>query len=179
MKPSSKPTPVPARVNSALLAKFLQPGEPVIIVKLCDLGMTQDYELQTSGRTFLFRWDYKRTGHILRVPHSVWHAQEEEVAHQVMQHRRLRAPMVVTVEMGTGADGPPTAYKNHLPSASETATASSAETSVPSVLAGVYPDTLETDSIPGLGDPPMACVDIFTEPGKKRKLESRKLKSEN
>lgn len=95
----SKPVILPPRVNSPLLAKFQKPGEPVIVVKIADLGMTSDFDMQVGNRSYLFRWDSRKGGHILRVPHGIWHQNKEQVANEIMYQRKMRYPVIVTVEL--------------------------------------------------------------------------------
>lgn len=99
----AKPIIIPPRVNSVLLMKHLQQGEPVIVVKIADLGMTSDFDMQVGNRSYLFRWDHRKGGHILRVPHSIWHQNKEQMANEIMYQRKLRYPVIVTVDLPEGA----------------------------------------------------------------------------
>lgn len=95
------PTTLPARVDSTILARYLTAGEPVVLVKLVAVGNTAPYDFRDAkgSRAYVFRWDLKAGGHVLRVPLSLWQANKAQMAHDIMEQRRLANPIVVTVEM--------------------------------------------------------------------------------
>lgn len=95
------PTTLPARVDSSILARYLTAGEPVVLVKLVSVGNTSPYDFRDAkgSRSYVFRWDLKAGGHVLRVPLSLWQANKAQIAHDIMDQRRLPNAIVVTVEM--------------------------------------------------------------------------------
>lgn len=95
------PTTLPARVDSSILARYLTAGEPVVIVKLVSVGNTAPYDFRDAkgSRSYVFRWDLKAGGHVLRVPLSLWQANKAQIAHDIMDQRRLPNAIVVTVEL--------------------------------------------------------------------------------
>lgn len=96
----TKPTTLPARVDSSMLAKYLQAGEPVIVAKLVGVGNTAAYDFRDRGnRVYVFRWESQQGGHILRVPLSLWNADKGRIAHDIMDQRGMLRPIVVTVEV--------------------------------------------------------------------------------
>jgi hypothetical protein len=103
MKPTpqtSATTLLPGRVDSTLLAKFLLEGEPVIVLKLVGVGNTAPYDFRGSKgtRSFIFRFEWRMEGHILRVPLHLWQEAEGRLAHELMDQRHLAHAMVVLVE---------------------------------------------------------------------------------
>lgn len=95
-------THLPSRVNSALFAKHLIPGEPVVVVKIEGLGFTGDYDHQLEGRAFVFRHDVKAGGHTLRIPAHLWMQNKAKLAHELMA-RRTRLPMIALIEYSPAA----------------------------------------------------------------------------
>ena len=95
-------TNLPSRVNSALFAKHLIPGEPVVVVKIEGLGFTGDYDHQLEGRAFVFRHDVKAGGHTLRIPAHLWMQNKAKLAHELMA-RRTRLPMIALIEYSPAA----------------------------------------------------------------------------
>jgi len=101
MKPN---TTLPARVDSAMLAKYRQDGEPVIILKLIGVGNTALFDFRDKGtRSYVFRFDSTFGGHIIRIPLSLWQANKGQMAHDIMDQRRTTQTMIVLVEMPTPA----------------------------------------------------------------------------
>ena len=101
MKPptSTAPTLLPARVDSAVLAKYRHPGEPLIIVKLVGVGNSAPYDFHDKGtRSFIFRYESQQEGHILRVPLHLWQENKARLAHDIMDQRRLPHALIVTLE---------------------------------------------------------------------------------
>ena len=97
MNAPSKSVQLPARVNSALLLKNARPGEPVIVLKIDGVGFTGDFEFQVEHRSFLFRYDLKLGGHVLRVPFHIWMQDKAKLAHDIMS-RKQRHCFVTLIE---------------------------------------------------------------------------------
>lgn len=99
--PSPTTPAIPARADSSTLAKHFLPGEPAVIVKLVGVGNTAPFEFRDSkgARTFVMRWDAKAGGHQIRVPLSVWQANNAKIAHDFMDQRRMSHAVVVTVDV--------------------------------------------------------------------------------
>jgi len=99
------PANLPARLDSATLAKYIQDGEPVIVAKFIGVGNTSPYDYRAKdNRAYVFRYDSKLEGHILRIPLRIWQGDgkkrpTDNLAHAMMDERRMPHPMVVTVEM--------------------------------------------------------------------------------
>lgn len=94
----------PLRVNTAILAPYFQPGEPAVIVKLVGVGSTAPFEMRgggTAGRSFIMEWNTRLDGHVVRIPLSLWMANDARMAHELMDHRRMSHAMVVMFEMPT------------------------------------------------------------------------------
>lgn len=92
----------PLRVNTAILAPYFQPGEPAVIVKLVGVGSTAPFEMRgggTAGRSFIMEWNTRLDGHVVRIPLSLWMANDARMAHELMDHRRMSHAMVVMFEM--------------------------------------------------------------------------------
>jgi len=102
-------TPIPAnlpnRLDSATLAKYIQDGEPVIVAKFLGVGNTSPYDYRAKdNRAYVFRYDSKLEGHVLRIPLRIWQGDgkkrpTDNLAHAMMDERRMPHPMVVTVDM--------------------------------------------------------------------------------
>lgn len=93
---------LPLRVNTAILAAHFLPGEPTVVVKLVGVGNTAPFEMRgggTTGRSFILEWNSRLDGHVVRIPLSLWMANEARMAHELMDHRRMAHAMVVTFEM--------------------------------------------------------------------------------
>lgn len=103
--PSPTTPTIPARADSATLAKHFQPGEPAVIVKLMGVGNTAPFEFRDSkgARTFVMRWDAKAGGHQIRVPLSIWQANNAKIAHDFMDQRRMSHAVVVTFDVPAAA----------------------------------------------------------------------------
>ena len=99
--PSPTTPTIPARADSTTLAKHFQPGEPAVIVKLVGVGNTAPFEFRDSkgSRTFVMRWDARAGGHQIRVPLSIWQANNAKIAHDFMDQRRMSHAVVVTFEV--------------------------------------------------------------------------------
>jgi hypothetical protein len=92
---------IPRRVDSAMLAKLGIPGEGTVLVKMAGIGSLGPYEFRGhDSRAFILRWEAKLGGHVLRVPLSLWMQNGHRMAHDVLDHRRLEAPIVVMFEEG-------------------------------------------------------------------------------
>lgn len=86
---------LPGRVSSDNLAKYAIPGEPVVLLKACNVGDISPYELSDeNGRSFIFRWDTKLGGHQLHIPLSIWMANNGKLAHELLERRNLPVPLV-------------------------------------------------------------------------------------
>lgn len=115
MKPSTTPCPslttvltLPARVDSALLAKHRRADEPLIVLKLVGVGNTAPYDFHDKGtRSYIFRFESAQEGHILRVPLHLWQAGKGRLAHDLMEQRRLPHAMVVTLDAPAAAKPTP------------------------------------------------------------------------
>lgn len=97
-----KPKTLPLRLNTAILAPFFLPGEPAVVVKMVGVGNTAPFEMRgggTTGRSFILEWNSRLDGHVVRIPLSLWMAQDARMAHELMDHRRMSHAMVVTFEM--------------------------------------------------------------------------------
>lgn len=91
---------LPHRVDSAILAKYHQAGEPTVVVKICGVGSVTPYEYRgRESRAFIFRWDLKIGGHVLRVPARLWMQNNHKLAHDILDHRFLPQPIVVLFEL--------------------------------------------------------------------------------
>ncbi len=101
--PPAPPTPftIPSLVETATLAKFYLPGgEPSVVIKLMGVGNTAPFYLADKvSRTYVLRWDSREGGHIIRIPHSLWQAEDAKLAHDLMDQRRLPNAMIVTFEL--------------------------------------------------------------------------------
>lgn len=115
MKPNTTACPslstvltLPARVDSALLAKFRRADDPLVVVKLVGVGNNAPYDFHDKGtRSYVFRFESALEGHILRVPLHLWQAGKGRLAHDLMEQRRLPHAMVVTLEAPAAAKPTP------------------------------------------------------------------------
>ena len=86
---------IPSRVNSEVLRKYAASDEPFYVIKMSHVGDASPYEHQDDhGRVYIFKWEVKEGGHILRVPQSVWEARGSQFAHQLMEQRKQQNPLV-------------------------------------------------------------------------------------
>ncbi|MDB6006869.1 MAG: hypothetical protein JWR15_3856 [Prosthecobacter sp.] len=101
MKPTTNTvTTLPNRVDSAMLAKFLREGEPVIVLKLTGVGNSAPYDFRDKGtRSYIFRFDSAQEGHLLRIPLHLWQENKARLAHDIMDQRHMAHAMIVTLEM--------------------------------------------------------------------------------
>ncbi|HEY1050565.1 MAG TPA: hypothetical protein VGE39_12440 [Prosthecobacter sp.] len=93
---------LPQRVNTAILAPHFQPEDPAVVVKLIGVGSTAPFEMRgggTAGRSYIMEWNSRLDGHVVRIPLSLWMANEARMAHELMDQRRMSHAMVVTFEM--------------------------------------------------------------------------------
>ncbi len=103
------PTRLPARVDSAVLAKFRLPGEPLIIVKLVGVGNNAPYDFHDKGtRSFIFRFESALEGHVLRVPLHLWQENDARLAHDLLDQRRFPHAIIVFLELPPVAQPPQT-----------------------------------------------------------------------
>lgn len=115
MKPNTTACPslttvmtLPARVDSALLAKHRRADDPLVVVKLVGVGNNAPYDFHDKGtRSYIFRFESALEGHILRVPLHLWQAGKGRLAHDLMEQRRLPHAMVVTLDAPTAAKPTP------------------------------------------------------------------------
>lgn len=115
MKPNTTACPslttvmtLPARVDSALLAKHRRADDPLVVVKLVGVGNNAPYDFHDKGtRSYIFRFESALEGHILRVPLHLWQAGKGRLAHDLMEQRRLPHAMVVTLDAPTAAKATP------------------------------------------------------------------------
>lgn len=100
MKPTTHTlTTLPGRVDSAMLAKFLQAGEPVVVLKLVGVGNSAPYDFRDKGtRSYIFRFDSNAEGHLLRVPLHLWQENKARLAHDIMDQRHMTHALIVTLE---------------------------------------------------------------------------------
>lgn len=103
MKPTAT---LPNRVDSNILSRFRQGDEPMVIVKLIGVGNTSPYDFRDKGgRSYIFKWESTLSGHIVRIPLSVWMADgsqnsnKAKIAHDVMDQRHMSHSMVILLEM--------------------------------------------------------------------------------
>jgi hypothetical protein len=115
MKPNTTACPslttvltLPARVDSALLAKHSRADDPLVVVKLVGVGNNAPYDFHDKGtRSYIFRFESALEGHILRVPLHLWQAGKGRLAHDLMEQRRLPHAMVVTLDAPNAAKPAP------------------------------------------------------------------------
>ncbi|MHB1082987.1 MAG: hypothetical protein ACYC67_26560 [Prosthecobacter sp.] len=115
MKPNTTACPslttvltLPARVDSALLAKHRRADDPLVVVKLVGVGNNAPYDFHDKGtRSYIFRFESALEGHVLRVPLHLWQAGKGRLAHDLMEQRRLPHAMVVTLDAPTAAKPTP------------------------------------------------------------------------
>lgn len=100
---------IPQRADSAMLAKLGNPGEPLVLVKMAGFGSLAPYEFRgRDSRTFLLRWDARLCAHILRVPLSLWMQDDHRMAHDILDQRRLEAPVIILFELPDPVSEPKT-----------------------------------------------------------------------
>ena len=101
MKPTTlPPVKLPPLANSEVLAKHQIPGDPWVIVKMTNVGSNADYQHRDkAGTNYIFKFDIRRAGHVLRVPYRLWHQNNEKMAHDMMDSASLPRPLVVTIEL--------------------------------------------------------------------------------
>lgn len=96
---------LPDRVSEHELEKHARPGEPVIVVMARGIGSIQAYEFRDrDGRSYLMSWDAALNGHVLRFPWHLWMDRDGQLAHAVMNRRRLAFPLITLVEWKPGRE---------------------------------------------------------------------------
>ncbi|WP_395752547.1 hypothetical protein [Prosthecobacter sp.] len=125
------PSTLPNRVDSSTLAKFLQDGEPVVLVKLIGVGNTAPYDFRDKGtRSYIFRFDSALEGHVLRIPLHLWQENRARLAHDIMDQRHMAHSMVVTLEQRTPPEDAPPWIPHSTISAQMGATDTSTDTRI-------------------------------------------------
>ncbi|TDU62480.1 hypothetical protein EI77_04704 [Prosthecobacter fusiformis] len=90
---------LPVRVNAHVLARFFREGDPVVVLVARGVGSTQPYEFcDKEGRCYVMKWEAGLDGHVLRLPWTLWMADEGRLAEVMLNQRRLPFAMVVLVE---------------------------------------------------------------------------------
>ncbi|HEY1081605.1 MAG TPA: hypothetical protein VGE29_05045 [Prosthecobacter sp.] len=96
---------LPDRVSEHELEKHARPGEPVIVVMARGIGSIQPYEFRDrDGRSYLMSWDAVLHGHVLKFPWHLWMDRGGQLAHAVMNRRRLAFPLITLVEWVPGTE---------------------------------------------------------------------------
>ena len=92
------PVKLPNRLNSEVLKRLAQPGEPFMLILATNVGDVSPYELcDENGRSYVFRWDVKEGCHVLRVPVSVWTQNRRALALALFDTRSRNGPNLVPV----------------------------------------------------------------------------------
>lgn len=135
---------LPGRVDSAMLAKYLQAGEPVVVLKLVGVGNSAPYDFRDKGtRSYIFRFDANAEGHLLRIPLHLWQENRARLAHDIMDQRHLAHAMIVTLET------PPAAATT----AAAAASSSIPQTTIPAEM-GATDTSTDTRNVVGPGAEP-------------------------
>jgi hypothetical protein len=141
---------LPARVDSALLARHRRDAEPLVLLKLVGVGNTAPYDFHDKGtRSYIFRFESAQEGHILRVPLHLWQAEGARLAHDIMDQRRQPHALIVFLDMAAPATAPAAE-----PPAVVVATGAS------STLTAAQPSSAES---PPLSSQKMGATDTSTE----------------
>ncbi len=94
-----KNTSLPTRVDSSILAKLAQPGDPFVILIISGIGSTAPFEFRDKKqRYFILRWDTKHNGHVVRIPLPLWQRNNHEIALDIMDQPRQRLNLIVKIE---------------------------------------------------------------------------------
>jgi hypothetical protein len=68
-------------------------------VKMLGVGNNSAFYLtDKDGRVWILEWNAKKGGHVIRVPHHLWHDRNEAVAHSLME-QNPRVSFVVSCEL--------------------------------------------------------------------------------
>lgn len=108
------PVKLPNRLNSEVLKRLAQPGEPFMLILATNVGDVSPYELcDENGRSYVFRWDVKEGCHVLRVPVSVWTQNRRALALALFDTRSRNGPNLVPIPEFQSQDGAEAARLTH------------------------------------------------------------------
>lgn len=89
---------LPLELSSRNLLPLRKGSEPVIILLLHGIGNLTTYRMQgRTNRVFRFEWDRRLQCHVVRIPHSVWSADNMALAKEALDHK-LMLPVLVNAE---------------------------------------------------------------------------------
>jgi len=156
---------LPRICTSQNLAQYAVPGEPIIIFIYTDVGTTQDWQFndRTAQRSFMLRWEPRLEGHILRVPFSVWSANNHKFAKDLMWQKMTR-PVIVTIEL-TAPIAASAAENSVVIPAEQAETITPPEMGAPATQEGAH-------IVVGLSDPPAGASAVEGKNGTPEQVES-------
>jgi hypothetical protein len=97
---------LPMRVSAQILLSRRVNNEPLIVLMIHGVGTTSAYEFRDDeGRDYVCRWENKAGAHVIRVPASLWAANNHRMARACMERRRQQFPLVVSVELAEQSAG--------------------------------------------------------------------------
>lgn len=98
---------LPLELASKVLAPFAQPGEPMVCLQIHSVGNLTPFRMRgRTNRSYRFEWDRQHLCHVLRVPASLWTAEDSSLARDIYQ-QMLTRPVIPTLEMPETPTPPP------------------------------------------------------------------------
>ena len=101
---------LPLELSSKVLQPLTQEHEPVICLQIPSVGNFTPFRMRgRTNRTYRFEWDRRQLCHVLRIPTSLWSAENATLAKDIF-HQVLMRPVIPTVELPskqTEAPAPP------------------------------------------------------------------------
>ena len=93
-------TSLPAEVDSKTLLARGTPTEPVVCLRILNVGNTTPFRLHgRTNRTYRFNWDRHLNCHALRIPHSLWSENKDAMAKDIFTLLHNVRPIVPTFEL--------------------------------------------------------------------------------
>jgi len=105
MKPTIN-SRLPMRVSAQILLARRVNDEPLVVLMVHGVGTTAPYEFRDDeGRDYICRWENKLGAHVIRIPASLWAANNHKMARSCMERRRQQFPLVVGIELAEQSAG--------------------------------------------------------------------------
>lgn len=107
---------IPPLNNSKTLAKFGEPGAPVVALLILGVGSSSPFHLRDmKNRSFVADWNSSLGGHVIRIPLSLWQQNKNALAHDIMKsNRNLYKIPLFEVPASVPAEGSPEAELEKL-----------------------------------------------------------------
>lgn len=96
---------LPLELSSKILQPFAQEREPAVCLQIPSVGNFTPFRMRgRTNRTYRFEWDRRKLCHVLRIPASLWGAENAMLAKDIFQQALMR-PVIPTVELVEKSEG--------------------------------------------------------------------------